>query len=175
MHRLLTILPLVAVLAGCSDVLSAPPASPLPQQGAHAGFQRGGVADLIRVDALDTLPLRTAELVSPDGATFPASYVQARETPHDRSGSAIYQSTWLDHTSAIGGTPALFRPQPTAAVYSQSELLLMVSTADIPLPDPVAYRRDWTHYRIRLGFAGPGGRLETRELAAPEPPPPPQG
>jgi hypothetical protein len=46
-----------------------------------------------------------------------------------------------------------------------------VSTADIALPDPVAYRRDWARYRIRLVFGTAPGELETREIAAPEPPP----
>jgi hypothetical protein len=47
-----------------------------------------------------------------------------------------------------------------------------VSTADIPLPDPVAYRRDWRKYRIRLTFGTLPGEIETHEIAAPEPPPP---
>jgi len=174
MRRLLTILPLVAALAACSDPLSGPPPSSLPGQGARAGFPRGGIADVIRVDAIDTLPLRTAELVGPDGATFPAAYVQAKETPRARSGTTVYGSTWLAHSAATEGTPAAFRPPMTPSMYSQSELLLMVSTADIPLPDPVAYRRDWAHFHIRLGFAGPGGRIETSDLPAPEPPPPQQ-
>ena len=47
----------------------------------------------------------------------------------------------------------------------------MVSNASIPLPDPVAYGRDWRSYRIRLSFGDPPGEVETRELDAPEPPP----
>jgi hypothetical protein len=49
--------------------------------------------------------------------------------------------------------------------------LATVSTAEIALPDPVAYRRDWGKYRIRLNFGTPPGETETREIAAPEPPP----
>jgi hypothetical protein len=45
-----------------------------------------------------------------------------------------------------------------------------VSSASIRLPDPVAYRRDWQGYRIRLRFGGPP-QVETREVAAPAPPP----
>ena len=37
----------------------------------------------------------------------------------------------------------------------------MVSRADIPLPDPVAYRRDWRDWRVRLTFGTPPGELET--------------
>jgi hypothetical protein len=50
--------------------------------------------------------------------------------------------------------------------------LATVSTAEIALPDPVAYRRDWTNYHIRLTFGTPPGDVETSEIAAPEPPPP---
>jgi hypothetical protein len=61
--------------------------------------------------------------------------------------------------------------QAGAALYSQQQLLATVSTAEIALPDPVAYRRDWARYRIRLVFGTPPGEVETREIAAPEPPP----
>lgn len=172
MRRLVTLLPFFLVLSGCSDVLSGGPPAALPEQTAQASFPRGGIADVIRVDAIDTLPLRSAELVAPDGATSPASFLQAKVAPQERGGTTVYNSTWLAHSTAIGGTPAVLSP-PTTSMYSETQLLLTVSTADIPLPDPVAYRRDWAGYRIRLGFAGPGGRLETREIAAPEPPPPP--
>jgi hypothetical protein len=171
MRRLLTILPLVAALAGCTDMLSAGP-PPLPEQGARASFPRGGIANLIRVDAIDTLPLRAAELVAPDGTATPASYLQAEPTPQVRTGSTVYNSAWLAHSAGPGGAPAAFNPAPTAAMYGESELLLTVSTADIPLPDPVAYRRDWANYRVRLTFAAPGGGNETNDIAAPEPPAP---
>ena len=47
----------------------------------------------------------------------------------------------------------------------------MVSRAEIPLPDPVAYRRDWRDWRIRLTFGTPPSDVTTTEIAAPEPPP----
>ena len=56
-----------------------------------------------------------------------------------------------------------------AAPQSQTRLLAIVSTASIPVPDPVAYRRDWQKFRIRLHFGSPP-QLETREIAAPAPP-----
>ena len=55
--------------------------------------------------------------------------------------------------------------------YISQQLLAMVSRADIPLPDPVAYRRDWRNWRIRLGFGTPPEELQTFEIPAPEPPP----
>jgi len=47
---------------------------------------------------------------------------------------------------------------------------MTVSRAEIALPDPVAYRRDWTRYRLRLTFGSPPGQSEIREIAAPQPP-----
>jgi len=52
---------------------------------------------------------------------------------------------------------------------SHDTLLLMTANAEITLPDPVVYRRDWQHYKIRLTF-GASGAPEIRELAAPAPP-----
>jgi hypothetical protein len=53
------------------------------------------------------------------------------------------------------------------------QVLAVLSQAEIPLPDPVAYRRDWATYRVRLTFGTPPSDLESRELAAPAPPPQP--
>ena len=61
--------------------------------------------------------------------------------------------------------------QAGAALQGQQQLLATVSTAEIALPDPVAYRRDWRKYRIRLTFGTPPAEVETREIAAPESPP----
>ena len=55
------------------------------------------------------------------------------------------------------------------APLTQTRLLAIVSNATIQLPDPVAYRRDWRQYRIRLRFGDPP-QVETREIAAPAPP-----
>ena len=60
---------------------------------------------------------------------------------------------------------------PVAAFRSDTQLLLMVSTAEITLPDPVAYGRDWAAYKIRLSFDAGGGQLQIRDIPAPAPPP----
>jgi len=48
---------------------------------------------------------------------------------------------------------------------------VIVSSASIPLPDPVEYRRGWRNYRIRLSFGDAPDEVETRKVEAPEPPP----
>ena len=40
-----------------------------------------------------------------------------------------------------------------------------------PVPDEIAYRRDWRSYRIFLSFGDLAGEVERRVLPAPEPPP----
>jgi hypothetical protein len=53
------------------------------------------------------------------------------------------------------------------------QVLAVLSQAEIPLPDPIAYRRDWANYRVRLSFGIAPGEIETREIPAPAPPPQP--
>jgi hypothetical protein len=170
MRRVLPpILPL-ALVAGCGGAL--PPAGPAEEL--HAGFPPHGVADTIEVYAVERLPLRSAELVAPDGTATPASYVNVANSPEFATGQWATGNLWSQAVTPSNGIPAVATQnvQAAAAVRSEAALLATVSTADLPLPDPVAYRRDWTHYRIRLTFGTPPGEVETREIAAPPPPPP---
>jgi hypothetical protein len=63
-------------------------------------------------------------------------------------------------------TTDIGRGAPQGAV----RLLAMVSTASIPLPDAIAYRRDWRSYRVFLSFGDLSGEVERQVLPAPEPP-----
>jgi hypothetical protein len=171
MRRFWMILPCLVVLAACAD---APPPVGAPPPGVTASFPPGAPVNVIQVKALDPLPLRTAELVAPDGSTTPASSIDVDANPTTLAGQKAFNDPW--RTSSLG--PNGLNPMPDAtsdpSVYSQHQLLMTVSTAQIAPPDPVAYRRDWQNYKIRLGFAGSGHQLETREIPAPEPPPEPQ-
>lgn len=171
MRRLLPLLVPMALLAACADSDAPPPKGPAPQL--HAAFLPHGIADTIVVEAVERLPLRAAELVAPDGTTTPASDVGVAAAPSVATGQWVAGNPWLDALS--GGPPAAVatangNPQP--ALRGTEQLLATVSTADLPLPDPAAYRRDWAHYRIRLSFGTPPGEVENREIAAPEPPSP---
>jgi hypothetical protein len=172
MHRLLMILPLLVAVVACAD---APPPLAGPQQGVRVSFPPGGLVNVIRIDALDTLPLRTAELVAPDGTLTEAASLEVDANPRTIGGQEALNDPWRSSVLSSNGN----NPLPTGivdpVVRSQNQVFLTASTADITLPDPVAYRRDWSNYKIRLGFAGPGHQLETRELPAPQPPPPPAG
>jgi hypothetical protein len=171
MRSVLAILLPLFLIAGCAG--SAPPPGPSgPTEELHVGFPKGGLADTISIDAIERLPLRAAALVSPDGSTVATGYIDVVDSPRFATGQWAAGNPWR---SALSGGEAAAAPLPYAdagaALQGQRQLLATVSTADIALPDPVAYRREWRKYRIRLTFGTPPGETETRTLAAPEPPP----
>ncbi|HEV8029458.1 MAG TPA: hypothetical protein VGP42_00425 [Stellaceae bacterium] len=171
MRRVPPALLLLLLIGACEDGGGPPP--PAPVADVRAGFPHGAVVDAIQVDAVDRLPLRTAELVAPDGSAAPASSIDVVRDPRSNVGQNAAEGAWRDAVTGDSSIAALTMPnvQAGAALRSQTLLLAIVSSATIPLPDPVAYRRDWARYRIRVTFGTPPDQLETREIAAPEPPP----
>jgi hypothetical protein len=160
-------------LLGLALVVACTPESGLPSlptDQVRARFPPGGVVNSIEIDAVDRLPLRTAELVSPDGQATPASYLHVNPSPsvtfYQRQIDAPYEGN-IFTTDNIARVPAVI----TGAPQGDATLLEMVSTASIPLPDEIEYRRDWRSYRIFLSFGDLVGEVERRVLPAPEPPP----
>src|SRR5204863_4172777 len=154
-------------VAGCAPESGLPP---LPADQVRARFPPGGVVNSIEIDAVDRLPLRTAELVSPDGQATPASYLHVNPSP-----SAAFYQRQID-TPYGGNIAGIVNLTPVPAIIAgapqgDAQLLAMVSTASIPLPDEIEYRRDWRSYRIFLSFGDVAGEVERRVLPAPEPPP----
>ena len=171
MRRLIRALLPLFLVAACDGGGAPPPA--VTAAAVQAGFPRGGLADTITVSAVDRLPLRVAELVAPDGTATPANWIDVDNSPRVATGQWVAGNPW--ETAVTGATAAAAlttqNAQLGAALQGQVQLLATVSTAEIPLPDPVAYRRDWANYRIRLTFGTPPRDVETRQIAAPEPPP----
>ena len=168
MQTLYAILTIV-LLAACADS----GLSPLASDQVRARFAPGGVVDVIEVDAVNRLPLRKAELVSPGGQATPASYLNVNPSPSITSYEELPNGPYPGTPSGVGnlaaGVPA---PALTGGAPQQRvAFLVMVSTASIALPDPVKYRRDWRNYRIRLSFGDAPDQVETHEVDAPEPPP----
>lgn len=170
------VLPLMFV-AGCDTGDPAPPAAPGPTAQLRASFPPRGLVDTIEIDAVQRLPLRAAVLVAPDGTATPASYVNVESNPSLATGQLAISNPWRDAVTGTGndafGAATRPSPQMDATLAGQEQLLATASTADIALPDPVAYRRDWRRYRIRLTFGTPPDDVETQEIAAPAPPPQP--
>jgi hypothetical protein len=160
----------LALLTACGPESGLPP---LPTDQIRARFPPGGVVDAIEVDAVDRLPLRTAELIAPNGQATPASWLHVDPSPSVTFYQKFTNSPYAGNTFGVGniasGTP--FPADIAGAPQGTAQLLAMVSTASIPLPDEVAYRRDWRSYRIFLSFGDAPGEIERRVLAAPEPPP----
>jgi hypothetical protein len=158
--RGIAVLLFLALVAGCGGGGLAP--LPIGRMGAY--FAVGGVADTIYVDALDRLPLRSAELVAPNGRTAAVGSIVVQPAPSD---TGTYPGGMLALGNFGGQVPV---PGAIgAAVQTRTTLLATLSNATITLPDPVAYRRDWWKYRIRLRF-GAAPDVEIREIAAPAPP-----
>ncbi len=171
MRRFWIILPSLIVLAACAN--APPPGSGAPQQGVTASFPPGGVVGVIKIAALDPAPAaRGRRLVAPDGTESAASSLDVDANPQNRSADrARSPIPWRPSMLGSNGINPLPSGVTDPTVRSRNQLLLTVSTADITLPDAVAYRRDWANYKIRLNFAGPGDSLDTREIPAPQPPP----
>lgn len=164
----LAIIPLLAACGGGGGPMSSPPGEEI-----SASFPAGGIADVIAIDATDRLPLRQAELIAPDGHATLAASVTANQSPTEnfsqQSPTGAYSGSQFGVSSI--GSNALSPGVVGGAPRTQTTLLAIVSSASIPLPDPVAYRRDWQKYRIRLHFGTPPDQVETREIPAPAPPP----
>lgn len=173
MRRVLPVLLPLLLIAGCDGGALPPPAPSGPVASLRAGFPRGGIADTIVIEATERLPLRTAELLAPDGTATPAQNIDVAASPSYAGGQRVAGDPWRN--SLVGSGPAAMPDvalaDPGAALRSQEQLLATVSSADIALPDPVVYRRNWRQYRIRLTFGTPPGEIETRDIPAPEPPP----
>jgi hypothetical protein len=158
------------LLTACGDESGL---QPLPIDQVRAYFPPGAVVNAIEVTAANRLPLRSAELIAPDGDATPASYLHVNAEPsvtyNQRSAYGADASNAL-----LVGSLAPVSPLTTdlgGAPQARAELLAMVSIASIPLPDEIAYRRDWRSYRIFLSFGDQQNEVERRVLPAPEPPP----
>jgi len=157
----------LALLAGCGVESGLPPVT---TDQVKARFPPGGVVNSIEIEAVNRLPLRTAELVAPEGQATAASYLHVNPSP-----SVAFNQRQID-TPYWGNTAGMANPTPVPAIVAgapqgDAQLLAMVSTASIPLPDEIEYRRDWRSYRIFLSFGDVAGEVERVVLPAPEPPP----
>jgi hypothetical protein len=154
------------VLAACAG--EPPPQSPA-DEAIHAGFPAGRTVDEIEIDAVDRLPLRSAELIAPDGAATPADRLQVTASPTASYTQRLGNDPYAGNVFGIANL-GLAPPEAAAAPQSRTATLTMAATAWITLPDRVAYQRDWRGYHLRLRFGDPPGAVETRILAAPAPP-----
>ena len=174
MRRALPVLLPLVLITACDAGGALPSGPPAAAEEVRASFRKGGLADTIVIDAIERLPLRAAELISADGRTTPANYIDVTASPTVATGQRVAGDPWQNALSGRGSAAVLMMPnvRAGAALQGEEQLLATASSAEIALPDPVTYRRDWRKYRVRLSLGTPPGEIETREIAAPEPPPP---
>jgi hypothetical protein len=156
------------MLAGCGEG----GLSPLPVMQASASFPKLGIANVIVVDAVDRLALTDAVLVAPDGKVTQPTDLDVRPRPRMGSQRLLGSGAFEGEMFAPAETPTPTTGSPVfpgGAPNATSHLLAVISTASIPVPDPVDYRLNWQKYRIRLTFGRPPGEVEERQLAAPPP------
>ena len=160
---------MIVLCAACADG-GLPP---LAGDQVRVRFPPGGVVDVIEVDAINRLPLRQVELVAADGQATPAAYLNVNPSLSVTSRQGLPNGPYAGDAFGVGNIAAGIPPSALSAGAPQQRaaFLAMISTASIPLPDPVEYRRDWRSYRVRLSFGDAPGEVETREVDAPEPPP----
>jgi hypothetical protein len=159
----------IVLLVACADGGQ----SPLAGDQVRVRFPAGGVVDVIEIDAVNRLPLRKVELIAPDGQATPASYLNVNPSPSVTSYQGLPNGPYAGDAFGVGniaaGVPLL--SLTGGAPQQRTAFLAMISTASIPLLDPVEYRRNWRSYRVRLSFGDAPGEVEAREVDAPEPPP----
>ena len=146
---------------------------PLAGDQIRVRFPAGGVVDVIEVNAINRLPLRKAELIDADGQATPAAHLNVNPSPSVTSYQELPNGPYAGDAFGVGNIAAGMPPLALTggAPQQRAAFLAMISTASIPLPDPVEYRRDWRSYRVRLSFGEPPDEVEAREVDAPEPPP----
>jgi hypothetical protein len=139
----------ILVVAACAgdDV----PWGGAPSEAASARFE--GLSDVIVVTVIDRLPLRSAELVAPDGERVAAYSLDVRSSP----------------VVAPSQETAIFMASP-GVPRQVTRLGAMSSTALIQLPDPTRYAKGWRDWRVELSIGDPGEAGREVTLPAPKPP-----
>jgi hypothetical protein len=145
------LVPMMALLllAGCAgdDSGNNPPES------VTAGFERGGLSDVIVVSATDRLPLRSAVLVGPGDERLQAYSLDVSSSPIQ--------------PMSLGEAQLMLTP---GMPHQATRLGAMVSRALIRPADPSQYAANWHAEHIELHFGDPGGDERSVTLPAPQPP-----
>jgi hypothetical protein len=140
------VVPALLLLGGCGEG-TVPPSAPLERITAEFA----ALSDVIVVTAVDRLPLRSAELVDPEGERTPAYSLDVSSSPMVEPSTA---------EQALRQTPGM--------PYQVTNVNAMVATALIRLPDPTRYAKSWQQWRVELKLGDPG---DERDLTLPAPAP----
>lgn len=152
------------VLAACIDERGGD-AGQQPNT-AVARFIPGEDVTIILVTVNDRRALRAAELVGPGGAVIAADSVDANRI-------AAYRQPLSRQSIGVGvGGTGVAQPLGGLGSFAAGSQTFgasqIYSTAEIRLPDPDSYARDWRLWRVRLRIGDPPDPT-TLTLPAPQP------
>ncbi len=142
------------MLAGCFSGGSIPGEPPLPHT-INVRFVPRRDADAILVTTVDRLPLRRAELITPEGERLPAEWIDVSSSPRE--------------AQVVGSNQDVRIPGEQVVL---TQLGAMVSTASLRLPDSQRYAHSWRQWQVALHLGQPGG-AEGQDVILPAPAPPP--
>ncbi|MBI3451499.1 MAG: hypothetical protein HY057_01435 [Rhodospirillales bacterium] len=165
--RILAVLLLPGLLPACADA----PAAPRPSLSAGFVVAEQG----IEIRARDPLPLRRAALILPGGASVPAHEIASTRPPPPETSRPEQPGVSIEGSggSRSGTDTAIVLSLPVdLGVLGRERRAsgrLIESRARIDVPDPAAYRRDWSGAILRLTFGDPPGEVRTVDFPAPDP------
>ena len=136
-------------ITACAD--EGAPWGGAPSESVTARFD--ALSDVIVVNVVDRLPLRSAVLVEADGERVPAYSLDVGSSP------VVVPS---QETAIFMASPGVPRRVTRIGVIS--------STALIQLPDPTRYAQGWRDWRVELRIGDPGDAGRDVTLPAPKPP-----
>jgi hypothetical protein len=162
----LLVLPLVLLLAACSNDSQRPKTQPVVTSFAS------GSADTVTVDVLDPEGASKIELVAPDGKVLTAFSIDREKTTGRYSSDPSVGvgvgvgSGGCCHNGGVGVGTGIGIGFPLGGSGYSGETKTR-SIGQVKVPDMAAYRTGWTKWQARVTF--PGNRVVT--VAAPPPPP----
>src|SRR5262249_47293876 len=149
MRGVATIL-MIVLCAACADG-GLPP---LAGDQVPVRFPPRSVGGVIEGDSINPPPLRKVEVLPPPRQAPPAPFFNVHPSLSVTSRQGLPNGPYAGDAFGVGNIAAGIPPSALSAGAPQQRaaFLAMISTASIPLPDPVEYRRDWRSYRVRLSF-----------------------
>lgn len=161
-HGIGIVLAAIIGLGGCG------PAAPVPPPTVITGWSGPGVME---VRTLGPRPLEVAELIAPDGTSWPASEIRNQgraDATQPRPGFGVF----VEGGSASGINPGVVIDLPMGGEKARTAGPF-AGRAAIPLPDMARYRESWPDWRIRVRLGPPATDAPSALVPAPAPPEPP--
>lgn len=158
------------LLAACAGGgRGEPPVAP----AVMTGFAEG-MTDVVEVEVTTERPVEAAELVGPDGRTYPA-YQILRDRVVQEEGGSLFPNVGVG-IGVVGGSSSRIGTSVGIGLplggFDRADKQQVSSRARIRIEDVAAYRAAWQDWTVRLRFDEPAADGRVMEVPAPPPPPP---